>query len=101
MTDQSRWRREAEEELRRATRGDIQPLASIIPRERETLDDEAAKALRTMVFISKHGGEPHVVTRLEIDAVVCTCPAMRSIEVRPAGCWAMKAFRAITGMEQP
>lgn len=98
-----RFAREAAAELERAMRGEqpAGPAVSLIETPRQVLSDKAAKNLRTMVFVSESGGEPHIVTRLEIGAVVCTCPAMRSIEYRPTGCWAMRDFRAITGMEQP
>lgn len=106
MSDaRARFAQEAAVELERAMRGmaplPASPAVSLIDIPRQVLSDKAAKNLRTMVFVSDSGGEPHIVTRLEIGAVVCTCPAMRSIEHRPTGCWAMKDFRAITGMEQP
>lgn len=100
-----RLRQQAQEELDRATKGEKvaseSPLVTLLPVPRETLDEKAASALRVMVFVSSSGGEPHVVTRLESGSLVCTCPAMRSVETRPRLCWAAQSFRAITGMEQP
>lgn len=49
-----------------------------------------------VVYPSRTGGDtPHIVTRLDIGVIVCTCQAMRSIEGRPEGCWAMKDARRI------
>lgn len=111
MTNQDEFRQrlrqkaaiDAQDELERAMRGEAptSPLVSIMPVDRGTLDDKAAKNLRVMVFVSEHDGEPHVVTRLESAHLVCTCPAYRNIEARPRGCWAMVNFRTITGMQQP
>ena len=56
------------------------------------------------VFGSRSGSEtPHVVTDLGLDPpeLACTCPAMRSLAVRPAGCWAMVRVRQLLGWPQP
>lgn len=53
------------------------------------------------VFPSRTKGErPHVVIVMDLVPVqvACTCPAMRSLEQRPAGCWAMQKVREMLGV---
>lgn len=66
--------------------------------ERQGLTDKGAEHFVSMTFrSSSDGGVPHVVSRLPDGSFHCTCKAMLSIEIRPAGCWAMQEARRITG----
>lgn len=55
-----------------------------------------------LVYPSRSGGGPHVVTVLEMAdgsrAVFCICAAMRSLNIRPQGCWAMQNARRLVGI---
>lgn len=72
------------------------------------VDAPATSLIAAIVFRSRSGGKGHVVTVLEwkVDGeittgVLCNCEAAASLVRRPAGCWAMKATRAIIGIEEP
>jgi hypothetical protein len=56
-----------------------------------------------VVFPSRSGGAPHVVTVLDTEpgALSCTCPAFRAINTRPSGCWAMKEVRRWLSLPTP
>jgi hypothetical protein len=55
-----------------------------------------------IVFPSRSGGIGHVVIALDFDPkiVMCTCPAMRSLERRPGGCWAAAEARRMMGLPE-
>jgi hypothetical protein len=61
---------------------------------------QALTHLVSLTFRSRTGrSHPHVVTRIEgTDDVRCTCVAMLSIDIRPAGCWAMQWSRHLWGL---
>jgi len=57
--------------------------------------------LRALFYVSHKAGEGHVVVlheTLDGMAVMCNCPAIRSLSHRPKGCWAMVDARAILGL---
>lgn len=56
-----------------------------------------------VVFPTRTGGVPHVVTVLSTDdgALSCTCKAFLSIHLRPQGCWAMKEVRRMLALPTP
>jgi len=59
--------------------------------------------IMAIVFASRSGGRGHIVSVVERHgggkAVACTCEAMRNLDRRPRGCWAMQLTRRITGIE--
>ena len=61
----------------------------------------ARSRLTTMVFASRRGGPPHVVSRVLEGGDgrwrCGTCAAVLNLDERPAGCWAMRAAAAIVG----
>lgn len=55
-----------------------------------------------LVFQSRGGGSPHVVTVLDMPlgrVVSCCCKAVRFLGIRPKGCWAMVRAREMLGIE--
>jgi hypothetical protein len=57
--------------------------------------------LRGLIYASRKGGEGHIVVLHESpmgQAVMCNCPAIRSLNHRPRGCWAMVDAREILGL---
>lgn len=62
--------------------------------------------LRALVYASRSGGGPHVVTLHELPdndghyspAVLCICEATRNLARRPQGCWAMVDARDVFGL---
>ena len=64
--------------------------------------------LRALVYASRSGGGPHVVTLHELPnpdghgyakAVLCICEASRNLNRRPQGCWAMVDARIVFGLD--
>ncbi len=60
--------------------------------------------LVAMVFASRSGGPPHVVTLVPYDppqALCSTCMTVLSLRERPAGCHAAAEARTVWGLEEP
>lgn len=78
------------------------PRVTFEPTERRVMTDKGAERLISMTFRPSPDGDgtPHVVSRQD-NYVRCTCAAMRNIEYRPTGCWAMQEFRRVLGLFEP
>lgn len=89
-------RASAQRELMRLSRGETTPLVTPEPVEREILDDDAAKQLISMTFVSRTEGRqvPHIVTKHFGGTLACTCQANPE-----HGCWATKAFKRVAGIQ--
>lgn len=65
----------------------------------------ARSFVRALFYVSKTGGEGHVVVLHEggdgTRSVLCNCPASRNLYARPQGCWAMMDARLILGIADP
>lgn len=68
---------------------------------REVERDDKRSHLRGLVYASQREGEGHIVVLHATEAgkaVMCNCPAVRSLNRRPKGCWAMVDARIIFGL---
>lgn len=91
--DQERLRVVAQEELERLQRGEPTPLVSIEPAERLPLDEEAAKQLISMTFVSRTGGiRPHIVVAHFGNELTCSCQST-------SPCWAIAAYKRVAGIQ--
>lgn len=77
------------------------PVAPPEPSPEPTPDAEAAPDRPVaVIYQSRSGGPPHVVTLMPTNPpiVSCTCMAVLSLDRRPKGCHAMVAARSLMGL---
>lgn len=82
--------------------GDTSPVPAQVRTTPSPLTGKALDLIDALVFSSSHDGRSHVVSvSVEADGsrtLRCTCKAMRSIDYRPDGCWALVAGRSVLGL---
>lgn len=74
--------------------------------EEPVADEPIARSFaRAIFYVSRTGGEGHVVVLHELPdrvrSVLCNCKASRNLNARPQGCWAMQDARLILGIADP